>query len=124
MLPSKNRSLGRAWMIRATAEEAEHAGYVIVTLGFSIEHGGRDAFIDELYVRRQWRRRGFGEAAIAHAADYCRSCHVAALHLEVEGSNPGAVALYERAGFAGNDRRLLTLTTDDRSRGAGSGRAR
>ena len=40
-------SLGRAWVIRAAGEGAEHAGYMVVTLGFSIEHGGRDAFVDQ-----------------------------------------------------------------------------
>jgi ribosomal protein S18 acetylase RimI-like enzyme len=117
-------SLGRAWVIRAVGDRAEHAGYVIVTLGFSIEHGGSDAFVDELYVRRRWRRRGFGEAAVAHAVDFCRSRGVAALHLEVERTNAGAAALYECAGFTGNDRRLLTLTVEDPSSGAGPRRAR
>src|SRR4051794_25426270 len=40
-------SLGRALVIRS---EGQPAGYVVLTLGYSIEFGGRTAFVDELYV--------------------------------------------------------------------------
>ena len=51
-----NPILGKFWRV---IFNAELAGYVILTLGFSFEHG-RDAFIDELYLKPQFRRRGIG----------------------------------------------------------------
>jgi GNAT superfamily N-acetyltransferase len=83
-------------------------GYTVLTLGYSLEHGGRDAFIDELYLREAQRGKGIGTAALAHAAELCRQLGVNALHLEVDHVNPRARALYERNGFAAHERALMT----------------
>jgi hypothetical protein len=40
----------------------ELAGYVILTLGFSVEYRGREAFVDELYVEEKFRRQGLAGA--------------------------------------------------------------
>jgi len=37
--------LGHVWLIQADAEDV---GYVVVTFGFSMEYGGRNAFLDDL----------------------------------------------------------------------------
>ena len=39
-------------------------GYLLVTFGFSVEFGGRDAFVDELYVADAARGQGLGSAAL------------------------------------------------------------
>ena len=39
-------------------------GYLVLTLGYSLEYGGRDAFIDEVYIRSSYRGRGIGTAAL------------------------------------------------------------
>src|SRR5206468_11208603 len=39
------------------------AGYYVLGFGFSIEFGGRDALLDELYVRPEHRKGGMGTAA-------------------------------------------------------------
>ena len=86
----------------------ETAGYLVVTFGFSVEFGGRDAFVDELYVGDEFRGRGAGKSALAFAADACRARGIRALHLEVERANDTARALYRKAGFVDHDRYLLT----------------
>jgi len=86
----------------------EVAGYVVLTFGFSLEFGGRDAFVDELYVREEFRGRGAGGAALRFAEEVCRGRGVRALHLEVERANARAEALYRRAGFVAHDSRLMT----------------
>jgi ribosomal protein S18 acetylase RimI-like enzyme len=83
-------------------------GYLAVTWGFSLEHHGRDAFIDELYVAPAHRGRGIGRQALAVAEAACRTRGVRALHLEVEGANLRAQELYRRGGFLDQDRRLMT----------------
>ena len=45
--------------------EERHVGYVVVTLGFSLESGGRDGFIDELYIAPAARGRGIGAKVLA-----------------------------------------------------------
>lgn len=41
--------LGLIWLIQAGPEIA---GYVVLTLGYSMEYGGRDAFVDDLFIRQ------------------------------------------------------------------------
>ena len=48
---------GRVWFI---CTETDVIGYLILTLGYSLEYGGRDAFIDEVYIRAAYRGRGIG----------------------------------------------------------------
>jgi ribosomal protein S18 acetylase RimI-like enzyme len=105
-----DESLGRVWLLRAASEAA---GYIVLTLGYSMEYGGRDAFVDDLYVRPAYRGRGLGSLALNTLRDACMEAGVRAIHLEVSHGNEPALVLYHRAGFESNDRRLLTLRLDD-----------
>ena len=98
-------SPGRVWLIERAGKPA---GYLVLTFGFSLEFGGRDAFIDELYVREEFRGRGLGRRAIELAERACRERGVAALHPEVERADTGAQELYRRSGFRDHDRYLMT----------------
>lgn len=100
-----DESLGRVWLI---CYEGEPIGYLVLTLGYSLECGGRDAFIDEVYIRANHRGRGIGQSALTFAEDECRALGVRALHLEVERANTGAHALYRKVGFVDHDRYLMT----------------
>jgi ribosomal protein S18 acetylase RimI-like enzyme len=86
----------------------EVAGYLVLTFGFSLEFGGRDAFVDELFVKDEFRGHGLGKAALSFAAEACRARGVRALHLEVERANHNAQGIYRKAGFIDHDRYLLT----------------
>jgi ribosomal protein S18 acetylase RimI-like enzyme len=84
------------------------AGYLAVTFGWSLEFQGRDAFVDELYLREPFRGQGLGTRALEVAAELCRAAGVRALHLEVERGNHRAQTLYRRAGFADREHYLMT----------------
>lgn len=86
----------------------EVAGYVVITFGFSVEFRGRDALIDELFVKDEFRGRGLASAALRFAEGVCRERGIRALHLEVDRANTRAQSVYTRAGFADHDRYLLT----------------
>lgn len=101
----QNEHLGGLWV---AVEEHGVVGYLAVTLGFSLEYRGRDAFLDELYIAEESRDRGLGREALALAEAYCREHGVQALHLEVERHRKKALALYRRNGFAEHDRFLMT----------------
>jgi len=101
----RDRSLGRVWMIR---EGPEPIGYMILTLGYSLEYRGRDAFVDELFVDENRRRQGIGRKAMQFLERACRDLEVRALHLEVERPNFGAQVLYRKFGFVDHDRYLMT----------------
>ena len=100
-----DRRFGLVHLIRA---DAEAAGYLVLTFGFSLEFHGRDAFVDELYLRERFRGQGIGKASIEFAAEVCRGEGIAALHLEVERGNERAQGLYRQSGFREHDRYLLT----------------
>ena len=101
---------GRAWIIET---EFEVVGYVVMTLGYSMEYGGRDAFIDDLFIRPAFRARGYGTAALAEVRAKAVTLGARALHLEVGRDNESAQALYRRAGFVDTHRQLLTLRLAD-----------
>ena len=96
-------SLGRVWLIE---HDDRPAGYLVLTLGFSMEYGGRDAFIDDLFLRPDARGRGLGTAALEAALAACRELDVRAVHLEVDPQNTEAHALYKKMGLSSTRRQL------------------
>lgn len=96
-------NLGGVWLI----EERAVVGYAIVTFGYDLEFGGRDAWLTELYVDDEHRARGAGTAALTLLEGELKRFNVRALHLQVRPENP-ALRLYERAGFSRSPRLLLT----------------
>lgn len=83
------------------------AGFFILTLGYSVENGGMDGFIDDLYLIPRLRGRGLGRQAVQLAIAAARENGIRALLLEVEAHNARAYALYGKMGFADTRRRLL-----------------
>ncbi|MFV0515630.1 MAG: GNAT family N-acetyltransferase [Jhaorihella sp.] len=75
-------------------------GYVVVAFGWSVEFGGIDAVIDELYVRPAVRGRGIASEVLAALPRALAGAGVKALHLEVGRSDGTAQRLCARAGFA------------------------
>jgi GNAT superfamily N-acetyltransferase len=96
---------GRIYLIEV---DGEIAGYAVLVLGFSLEFGGRDAFLDELFVRAPFRKRGLGTAAIDYVSKVAQSLGVRALHLEVERSNIEAQEFYRKHNFQDHSRYLMT----------------
>jgi GNAT superfamily N-acetyltransferase len=88
--------LGRAWIIR---DSEEPIGYLVLTFGYSLEYG-RDAMLDELFIRPSHRGKGVGTAAMLFLEATCRDLGIRAVHLEVSHQNDAARRLYTRAGFA------------------------
>jgi diamine N-acetyltransferase len=96
---------GRVWLL---CEGNKSVGYIVLTIGFSFEFHGHDAFIDELYVDADYRRRGFGRQAVEFLEAKARELGVNAVHLEVDRGNDPAVELYQRVGYEDHDRFLMT----------------
>jgi GNAT superfamily N-acetyltransferase len=97
-------AFGRIWLI---CDGELPVGYAILTIGYSIEYHGHDAFVDELYLRESHRGRGWGRATLTFVERVCRELDVHALHLEVERENTAAHAVYRKFGFENQDRYLL-----------------
>lgn len=82
-------------------------GYVIVSFGWSVEFGGMDGFVDEIYLRPAVRGRGIAGEVLIALPKALASGGVKALHLEVDRDNEPAKRLYARAGFTARDRYML-----------------
>ena len=98
-------SLGRLVVVRAAGKGA---AYALLTFGFSLEYGGRDAFVDEIYLRADYRGRGWGRRLLEFVEHEAKRCGVRALHLEVARENAAALELYRQFGFEDHDRYLMT----------------
>lgn len=101
----RNSSAGRIWLVLS---DGVPVGYIVLTLGYSLEYYGRDAFVDDLYIRPEHRAQGLGKLALQRLEDSCRDLDVRAIHLEVGRDNHAARGLYRKWGFEEHDRLLMT----------------
>jgi ribosomal protein S18 acetylase RimI-like enzyme len=106
-------SRGAVWLI---CDGDAPVGYLALTFGYSLEFHGRDAFIDELYIRPAHRGRGWGTRAMSHAETVARTANVRAVHLEVGRRNVAAQAFDRKVGYADHDRYLMTKWIVDEKR--------
>lgn len=106
----ENENFGKAWLILC---DGETAGYIVLTFGYSLEYAGRDALVDELYLREQFRRQGIGKLALKFIAEFCATINIRAVHLEVEHANEAALELYRKSGFVNHERYFLTKWIDE-----------
>ncbi len=99
------RALGRAWLI---GDGTASVGYIVLTLGYSLEYHGVDAFIDEFFIEEGHRRRGWGRRCLEHVEAAARGLGVQVIHLEVLRENRSAQEFYRKMGFKDQDRYLMT----------------
>ena len=76
-------------------------GYAAVSTGWSLEVGGADYVLDEIFV--QQRGEGIGRQLIDAAEDRCAELGVRRIFLETERPNNRARSLYARLGFVEDD---------------------
>jgi ribosomal protein S18 acetylase RimI-like enzyme len=90
-------------VVLVAEKRGEVAGFLVLVWGFSLESGGRDAFVDELYVAPEWRSAGIGTALMRAAETASERAGARVVHLVVEGSNVGARRFYRRLGYTGRE---------------------
>lgn len=76
---------------------------------WTLEHGGRVGWLEELYARPEHRGRGVGGALLEAVCARAREAGCRALDLEVESSHARAIRLYERRAFRRLDRTRFSL---------------
>jgi ribosomal protein S18 acetylase RimI-like enzyme len=103
---ARGEPFARSWIVR---EDGQPIGYLILTLGYSVEYGGRDGFIDDLYLVPAARGRGVGGKLLEFALASAAALGIKTLHLEVEPGNQPAARLYRSAGFEETGRRLMRV---------------
>jgi GNAT superfamily N-acetyltransferase len=91
----------------------EPAAYAILTWGWSIEAGGFEAVLDEIYASQ--RNAGLGAALIEHVVADARARGIARIFLETEAHNERGRRLYARHGFVEDDSIWMSLEFTDLS---------
>jgi len=108
----RDANLGRAWLIFGsdsdTPDGAAAVGYVVLCFGYSLEWLGRDAFVDEFYLREEYRGRGWGRATMDFVEEAARAAGIRTLHLEAMRENDAAMKIYGKMGFRARASTLMS----------------
>jgi ribosomal protein S18 acetylase RimI-like enzyme len=105
-----DRNLGYVWLIQSNSKTV---GYLVMTLVFSMEYGGLNAVVEDLFVQAPFRNRGLAKKALAEMRRFCTAREIRAMSVEVGRDNLQAQGVYRRTGFVGTDRQLLTMRLAD-----------
>jgi GNAT superfamily N-acetyltransferase len=97
----QDKRLGEIWLVRILDIAI---GYIAICYSYSIEFGGRDAFVDEFYIADGERGKGIGGRVLKEIAALLRARGIVAVHLEVDGQNERARTAYAQAGFSSRDK--------------------
>ncbi|WP_034217755.1 GNAT family N-acetyltransferase [Actinoplanes subtropicus] len=97
---------GQVWLIREPGGDV--GGYAVVTWGWSLESGGRECLLDEIYVRTPGT--GLGGQALEAIVEAAAGAGASAMFLETEAHNERARAFYQRGGFTTEDSIWMSRT--------------
>ncbi|MEN9220961.1 MAG: GNAT family N-acetyltransferase [Thermostichus sp. BF3_bins_97] len=96
---------GKIWI--ALADQLP-IGHAVLSLRFTMEHGGLSGYIDDLFVKAAFRRRGCGRLLLSQLRQYCKRIGCKTLQVEVGTTNSEALALYDHFGLrVARDGRVL-----------------
>lgn len=76
----------------------EPIGFMLLAYTFSQESGGKVVWLEEIFVREQYRNRGAGKLFFKYLDEHIMPT-VSRIRLEVEPDNDRAKALYSSLGF-------------------------
>jgi len=99
-----DEKLGKSWLIYS---DEDLVGYVILTYVFSFEYKGRIAFLDELYIKENYRGKGIGKQTIDFIKEQASNQNIKLIYIEVENHNQNAQKLYLANDFEVHNRKLL-----------------
>ncbi|MEE3716020.1 GNAT family N-acetyltransferase [Tumidithrix elongata RA019] len=105
-----DETFGRIWLIYDEDSETQKhlAGYVALIFTYSLETHGRNAMVDELFLRSPHRGKGIGKEVFRFLEDFCQSMNMPVMHLLVDHRNAIAHRFYIKKGFKQQDRYILS----------------
>ena len=93
------------WLIAWDGDEVAGGVWNAIYAEGNRELGLRRGWLDNVFTRRAWRRRGLAAALIARSLRLLRDRGMTSAALGVDADNPtGALAVYEASGFQIHDR--------------------
>ncbi len=103
---------GAVWLVDV---EGQVAGHIVLSVRFTMEFGGLIAYIDDLFVRPAYRRRGAARAGLDVLVAESRRRGCRSLLVEVGPDNAAALALYGSIGLTprADERQELRVVLTD-----------
>jgi GNAT superfamily N-acetyltransferase len=92
--------------------DGQPAGYALF-FGYYSTWVGRGLFLEDLFVREAFRRRGIGTALLAAVARVAVDEHCYGIHWDVLDWNEKAIELYKQLGAVFRDQWRPVLLTDE-----------
>lgn len=89
-------------------------GVAYVAFTWTLEHGGRCAWLEELFVLPEHRERGIGRQLLLEAMKIARRLGCRAMDLELENMHPRAGSLYDRENFERLNRSRMSIKLTSR----------
>jgi GNAT superfamily N-acetyltransferase len=93
----------RGFVLLAHEDDAA-IGLACVAYTWTLEHGGKSAWLDELYVREERRAAGVGTMLLRAAIERAGREGCRAMDLEVDRAHARTQRLYAREGFRPHER--------------------
>ena len=84
----------------AAADDAPPAGVCQLRFRHSVWAAAEDCWLEDLFVRRDARRRGLARALVQRALERARERGCVRVELDTNEDNLGAICLYESLGFS------------------------
>lgn len=79
-------------------EQDKIVGYAMLAKSYSTEYGGVCIWIEDLYMKPDWRGHGIGSKFFAFLEEtYCDDC--VRFRLEAEAGNTRAIEVYKKTGY-------------------------
>lgn len=98
---------GEVWVVE---DHTGLLGYAVLVWGYSVESGGRDALLDEIYMREPGT--GDGSRLLERVVSSARDREIPVIFLETEPGNEAARRFYLRHGFVVEGSIWMTLDLD------------
>jgi GNAT superfamily N-acetyltransferase len=94
----------RRGRILVARQHTEVVAVAVLSYTWTLEHGGKSCWLDELYVQPELRTHGIGTRLLRKAFEVTTADGCIAMDLEVESSHGRAANLYQREGFQAHTR--------------------
>ena len=100
-----HENIGRIWIIEV---KKKPVGYFCLTFSYTLEHYGKDCFMNEIYIKPEYQHLGIGSEVIKFIEDFLIRNDFKAIHLVVLLKNLAAFNYYIKNGFHVHDGSFMT----------------
>lgn len=91
--------------------DSKTVGYLVLSFSYSIEFGGRFGFIDEYFLKKDFRGKKISKTVLAICKELAAELGLQALQLKVRTDAEKLQGMYQESGLTLNKNDLLMSTT-------------